>query len=261
MQEAALAWHAGADDEWLNFARRYLMAWIKTYKPSFNPIDETGFDTLIDIYVMIGPSLPASEREQVRSYLQDWGWGYVTAIIHHGRRAIWINNWQSHRIKLVTMIAVAIDDTPLFDKARDLFRKQIQANIALDGTTLDFRERDALHYVVYDLQPLIQAALAARTRDEDWYHWTSDDGSSLANAMTWLLPYLSGEKRHREFVHSAVRFDAIRAQAGLKGYSGLFDPRTAGALVWLASAFDPRFRLLATQLASHPPLFISMCGQ
>ncbi|KXV80093.1 hypothetical protein AD953_00075, partial [Acetobacter malorum] len=64
-----------------------------------------------------------------------------------------------------------------------------------------------------------------------------------------------------EFVHSAVRFDAIHAQAGLKGYSGLFDPRTAGALVWLASAFDPRFRLLATQLASHPPLFMSMCGQ
>lgn len=261
MQEAALAWHAGANDEWLNFARRYLMAWVRTYQPSFNPLDETGFDALIDTYGMIGPSLPVAERGQVRSYLQDWGWGYVTAITHHGQSASWINNWQSHRIKLVAMIAVATDDTPLFDKARDLFRKQIQANIVQDGTTLDFRERDALHYVVYDLQPLIQAALAARTRGENWYQWTGDNGSSLSNAMTWLVPYLTSEKRHSEFVHSTVRFDAMRAQAGLKGYLGLFDPRSAGALVWLASAFDTRSRPLAAQLAFRPPLFVSICGQ
>ncbi|WP_042063084.1 alginate lyase family protein, partial [Acidomonas methanolica] len=74
-------------------------------------------------------------------------------------------------VKLVTMMAVALDDTLLFDAARTLFRAQIAANIAPDGETLDFRERDALHYVVYDLQPMVQAALAARTRGEDWYRW------------------------------------------------------------------------------------------
>ncbi|GBQ49637.1 hypothetical protein AA0498_1032 [Acidomonas methanolica] len=261
MRDAALAWRAGAGTVWLDFSRRYLMAWVATYRPSLNPIDETGFDALIDTYAIIGPSLPPDKRARVRDYLHAWVAGYIEAIGHHNTRSTWTNNWQSHRVKLVTMMAVALDDTSLFDAARTLFRAQIAANIAPDGETLDFRERDALHYVVYDLQPMVQAALAARTRGEDWYRWMGDDGASLAKAMAWLTPYASGEKTHEEFVHSTVRFDAIRAQAGLKGYSGPFDPRSAGALFWLVSELDPSLRPLAERLMPRPPSFVALCGQ
>ncbi|WP_243697812.1 alginate lyase family protein [Acidomonas methanolica] len=263
MRDAALAWRAGAGNEWLDFVRRYLMAWVATYRPSFNPIDETGFDALIDTYAIIGRSLPPDKRARVREYLHAWATGYIEAIGHHNTQPTWTNNWQSHRVKLVTMMAVALDDTLLFDAARTLFRAQIAANIAPDGETLDFRERDALHYVVYDLQPMVQAALAARTRGEDWYRWTADDGASLANAkaMAWLLPYASGEKTHEEFVRSTVRFDAIRAQAGLKGYSGPFDPRGAGTLLWLASELDPSLHPLAERLMPRPPPVVILCGQ
>ncbi|WP_215763038.1 alginate lyase family protein [Acetobacter sp. P1H12_c] len=261
MQKAALVWRVTHDTAWLNVARRYLLAWVTTYHPSFNPIDETSFDALIDTYAIIDSALLPADRALVKASLEKWASGYGDAMEHADSHSTWRNNWQSHRVKLVTMMAVALGDDVLFEKARLLFRKQIMANIAPNGETLDFRERDALHYVVYDLQPLIQAALAARTRGEDWYHWTTGQGASLAKAIGWLTTYVSGEKPHEEFVHSVVRFDALRARAGLKGYSGIFDPRSAGALYWLASEFDPSLRALAEKLQAVPVPFISLCGQ
>ncbi|WP_064504780.1 alginate lyase family protein [Frateuria defendens] len=261
MRDAALAWRAGAGEAWLHFATRYLMAWVGVYRPSLDPIDETGFEALIDTYAIVGARLPPDEREQVRRYLHDWAWGYVGAIRHgqaaHGRA----DNWQSHRIKLATMMAVALHDDELFRTARSLFQAQIAANIAPDGETVDFRVRDALHYVVYDLQPLVQAALAAHSLGEDWYRWRAPGGASLAGALAWLAPYAAGEKTHEEFVHSQVKFDAMRARAGLKGFTGPFDPRAAAALYWLAAELDPSVQPLARKLGDAPPSFVRMCGQ
>src|ERR1700754_3576317 len=43
----ALAWRLTGDRAYLDQAGRYLEAWADIYQLSFNPIDETGFDTLI----------------------------------------------------------------------------------------------------------------------------------------------------------------------------------------------------------------------
>ncbi|UNA37238.1 alginate lyase family protein [Klebsiella variicola subsp. variicola] len=91
----------------------------------------------------------------------------------------WYSNWQSHRIKLITLIAVATDNDHLFKESRRLFQKQIEENMNSEGEVVDFKQRDAIHYVVYDLQPLLQAALAALSRGEDWYHWTAPNNASL----------------------------------------------------------------------------------
>lgn len=260
MQDAALAWRVTGEANWLALARRYLMGWVGTYRPGYNPIDETGFDTLIETYAIIKDVLPEQERAHVHQFLEDWAHGYLQSIDERNHRTIWVNNWQSHRVKLVTLMAVALDDPELFNAARQLFQRQIAANINPNGETQDFGDRDALHYVVYDLQPLVQAALAAQRRGEDWYHWRTAEDASLEKAVAWLTPYVSEERTHEEFVHSHVRFDAMRAQAGLKGFTGLFDPHAAAALYWLASRVDPALEPLARSLSSKPPLSVSMCG-
>ena len=261
MQHAALAWQVTGDPRWLQMARRYLSSWINTYRPSLNPIDETGFDALIDTYVIIRPALDRLHREQARSYLRDWAWAYVSAMRHPGDQGSWRNNWQSHRIKLVTLMAVATEDSRLFDAARQLFRQQLDVNLLADGEVLDYHQRDALHYVVYDLQPLLQAALAARTHGEDWYRWRNGRGASLASAIAWLQPYATGQLSHQEFVHSHVRFDAERARAGLPGFNGRFDPRKAGTIYWLAAEWDPALLPLARRLQPAPPPWLPLCTQ
>lgn len=262
MRDAALAWRAGAGDVYGVFAVRYLTAWVTVYQPDLNPIDETNFDALVQTWAILRSQAAADERVKVDGYFRAWGQAYVDSI-RRGRtatRGSWTNNWQSHRVKLVAMMAAAIDDAKLFGEARRLFREQLDVNVAKSGEVIDFSERDALHYVTYDLEPLLQAALAARSRGEDWFHPLRKDGPSLEAAVRWLRPYAAGEKTHQEFVRSTVRFDAERAQHGEAGYSGQWEPKTAARVYWLASRFDPAYQSLALRLGPAPT-YLALCGQ
>jgi len=262
MLNAALAWRAGVNEHQFETARRFLLGWVDTYTPDLNPIDETNLDALIDSYTILADRLDGAERDRVNAWLRKWGWDYVAAIAHAPRPGgTWTNNWQSHRIKLVTMIAAATGDDKLFAEARRLFRQQIAVNLLPDGQVADFAERDALHYVVYDLEPLLRAALAARAyKDEDWYHWTAPGGASIAKSVAWLTPYATGEQTHEEFVHSKVPFDAQRAAAGVTGFAGPFDTRHAALTYWSAARFDPALRGIAQKLDPSPPRFMALCG-
>jgi len=262
MRRAALAWRAGAGDAQYGVARRLMLAWIDTYQPTLDPIDETDFEMVIDTFAILEGRLDVADRKRVSAALDRWGWAYVDSIRRFSRPhySVWINNWQSHRIKLVTLFAAAAGDDALFAEARRLFRLQIAANIHPDGETLDFAVRDALHYAVYDLEPLLRAALVARRiGGEDWYHWETADHASLANAVAWLRPYAAGERMHDEFVHSQVDFDAQRAAAGMKGYKGPFDVHDAARVYWLASRFDASLEPLARSLGTEPD-DLALCG-
>jgi hypothetical protein len=262
MRRAALAWRANGDRVQFDVARRLLTAWVDTYRPNLNPIDETEFDRLIDTFGILSDSVPPADRQRIAAWLDTWGWAYIHSIHRLARpnHTIWINNWQSHRIKLITLIAATTDDKRLLGEARHLFQRQIAANIHPDGETLDFFQRDALHYVVYDLDPLLRAALVARRfSGEDWYHWETTDHASLARAVAWLLPYATGRFTHEEFVHSQVDFDAQRAAAGMKGFKGLFDVHNAAETYWLASRFDPALEPLARSLGPEPD-YLAMCS-
>lgn len=262
MLNAALAWRAGVNERQFDIARLYLMRWTQTYQPDLNPIDETNLDSLIDTYAIIADRLDPDERTIVHAWLDKWGWDYVASIDRAPRDGgIWTNNWQSHRIKLVTMIAAATGDKPLFQQARRLFRRQVSVNLLPDGQVADFAQRDALHYVVYDLEPLLRAALAAKAHaGEDWYRWEAPNHASVARSVAWLTPYATGEKMHEEFVHSKVAFDAQRAAAGVKGFTGAFDVRAAAITYWSASRFDPALRPVAERLDPIAPAFIALCG-
>lgn len=263
MRQAALAWRLSADARYLRQVDDYLKAWTGTYQPDFNPIDETNLDALIDAYVLTSSGLPAATRDATRAWLRALGEGYIRRIeaFHDPKPGTATNNWQSHRVKLVTLAAAALGDPAMLKKARELFEHQIADNIRPDGEVIDFTERDALHYVVYDLQPLVAAALAAKPfGDGDWLHYASPQGASLAKALDWLRPYAMGEKIHEEFVHTQVKFDRDREQAGEKGYSGRWDPKSAASLYWLAAALAPDYLPVAQHLAPEPPDWIGACA-
>ena len=261
-RQAALAWRLSADARYLHQVDAYLAAWSNTYQPDFNPIDETNLDGLIDAYVLTSAALPASTRDATRAWLRKLGDGYIERIrafpAQH-KPGTATNNWQSHRVKLVTLAAAAQGDPAMLKTAQALFERQVADNIKPDGEVIDFAERDALHYVVYDLQPLVAAALAAKAFGYDWLHYATPQGASLAKALDWLRPYAEGGKTHEEFVHTQVKFDRDRDKAGEKGYSGAWDPKTAASLYWLAAQLDPTYQPVAQQLSPQPPDWIGAC--
>ena len=232
-------------------ASRIIGAWLDVYQPDFNPIDETNIDALLEAYDLLPDDAKAPISVAFGNFVRNLAKGYLDRMpgVHGGTAT---NNWQSHRVKLATLSAYESGDAALIERARQAFVKQLNDNLLPNGEVLDFGQRDAIHYVVYDLEPLITAALAAKMHGEDWYALATRSGASLRKSLDWLAPFADGSKVHQEFVHSRVRFDYERRDAGVAGFSGEFDPKNARNVFALAARLDTRYAALAQKLRAGP---------
>jgi hypothetical protein len=174
------------------------------------------------------------------------------------------SNWQAFRVELATLSAYLTGNRQYIQQAREAFNEFVEQNMVFplivlqpdgtkktvivnDGSVFDFHQRDALHYVTVDLEPLLIAALAAKAHGDDWYSYVSPQRASLKRALEWLVPYATGVKTHQEFAKSTVAFDKQRGQAGWKGYSGAWDPQTSKLLFRMAAQLDKEFDTPALQ--------------
>ena len=249
MLKFGLAYRLTGDPRYLKASDRFITAWVDVYQVSLNPIDETGLDQMILAYDVVRPDLSAATQEKMTTFLRTLAMGYLDKIANEKIEDT--ANWQSHRIKLITLAAFALNDPGLIARARQAFWRQVSVNIKPDGSVVDFYKRDALHYVVYDLEPLAMAALAAKAHGEDWFHAAASGSPSVKLAIDWLTPFALGQKTHDEFVHSTVHFDASRAQAGVKGYSGPWQPDSSIQLYQLAMLLDPKYADTLQQITAN----------
>lgn len=246
----ALAWCLTGHSAYEAKAAAYIEAWMADYSPSFNPIDEADLTDLLFGFDFVQTRLPPSTVEKARLLGRQLATGYLGER-RVGDPSTGLNNWQSHRIKLATAGAYLSGDVDLIAGARAGFVAHASRNVGMDGRTYDFGQRDAMHYVVYDLEPLLMAASMAAAHGDDWYGLPSLQGR-LAAALRWLEPYAAGDEQHEEFVHSTVHFDARRAAAHVEGYSGLWQRKEASNLYWIASRLDSRFERIADALDAPP---------
>lgn len=248
--DLAIAWAMTRDRRYLDQAARYLEDWADTYRISLNPIDETGFDQLILASDLTDGDLSPALAAKLSAFWHRMASGYLHAM--GGMPANPHSNWQSHRIKLATLAAYRSGDVALVQRARQAFRRQIALNLRADGSTFDFEERDALHYVTYALDPLLVAAIAARAHGEDWYGYRAPSGASLHRTLDWLAVYARGERVHIDFARSRVPFDRERAAAGQKEFAPhRWRPSQALNSFSFAAVLDPRFCGLRDQLAQQ----------
>jgi hypothetical protein len=109
---------------------------------------------------------------------------------------------------------------------------------------------------VFDLQPMVMAALVAHDHGSNWYGTPASNGSTLESALAWLVPYAEGTNTHQEFQDSHDPFDYVRRNAGEPGFSGQWQPSNAQPLYLFASALDLEWGDLATRLnGGAPPLW------
>lgn len=234
-RDLALAARLTGEARYAEAATRLIGSWIATYEVSFNPIDETGFEPLMIAWDLLPKERRAGLEAGYGRLLQSFSRGYLDRPLK-GQTAT--NNWNSHRAKLIVLAAFGLGDPELIAEAHAAYASQLLANIRADGSTLDFELRDAIHYVVYDLEPLATAALAARQHGKDWL---GDVDHALGRAFAWLEPYAAGRRTHEEFANTRIGFDRTRRDAGVKGFEGAFDPRKARTAMALAARLDPRF--------------------
>jgi len=235
MLSLALAFRLTGDKKYAAAADRYLGAWVAVYKASLDPIDETNIDKWMMAYDLTRGSLSAKTEKDSTVLWQAMAEGYIGWMEKNGHKDI--ANWSSHRVKLGVMAAYELGDAKLEARGLAVWREHLAENMRTDGSVVDFYKRDALHYVVYDLEPLEMAALTMKLHRVEVFH-EGQDGKTLAHAVDWVVPYALGEETHEEFVHSTVPFDAARDKAGEKGYSGKWDAANGLNTLALATMLD-----------------------
>jgi hypothetical protein len=249
LQSLAYAYAATGDEKYATKIRQFIQAWADLNHSAGDPIDDTNLEPLIVAYDFTRDTFRPADRDTVDQYLR----GIAEAEIKTGQGPAHtnVNNWNSHRVKIVGLIAFTLQDRSLLAYTFQTYRKQIQQNILPDGSSIDFHDRDALHYHEYDIRPLLTLAIAARNNGQDFFDYKSPTGSSLAAAVEFLRPYADGSKTHPEFVNSTVDFDRKRADAGEKDYKAgrLWDSHNALASMELAELFDPTLLPVVRELA------------
>jgi hypothetical protein len=247
----ALAYRVTHRPEYLDKAEVYLVAWADSNFSRGDPIDDTNLEPAIEGYAMVRSDLLPGENKRIGRWLKRTAEAEIHARFNDSTRATSHNNWNSHRLKIVGEIAFAIDDKALQAYTIAGFKAQIGRNLLPDGRSEDFELRDAIHYHLYDLEPLLTLAIVLqKATGVDYYRYQSPGGSSIQKSVEWTLPYVDGRQTHAEFVNSTVEFDKRRAQNGETSFKAgtLFQPVTGVPMLLLAAYFDNSFLELARRL-------------
>jgi Alginate lyase len=253
MWNLALAFTLTDREAYLEKTMTFLKAWTQTCSPLENPIDATNLEPLLESYDLIRSHMNPADRKDA----DDWVRSLAQTLLagDNPSKGTHRNNWEAHRLKIISMAAFLLADKGLEDQTLASLKTFLEGNLNQDGTTLDFQERDSLHYQAYDLEPLIRTAMIyLRAGAPDLYHWKTSRGASIAQCLDFLVPFAEGKKTHAEFVHSTVRFDTQRAHNHESAYEigADFVPRRALACLALAEFFRPDLLPLVDTLADKP---------
>jgi len=225
----------------LQKAGEYIAAWATVNQPQGNPINDTKFEDLFFAYDLVKNNLSSEQKKSINNWLVKMADAEIKTALPKTKKTSF-NNWNSHRLKVIGFIAYLLNNDTYKKYIADELPAQIEKNLLSDGSGIDFHERDALHYHTYTLEPLISlATVLKRATGKDFYRYTSPSGASVQKSIDFLIPFVSGEKTHPEFVNSTVAFDKKRADNKEPGYQiGAPFKRTAGVPVLvLASYFEP----------------------
>ena len=241
--------------EYLTKCTQYIVAWAKINKAIANPINNTKLDPLFEAYDLIKEEITQSDKNLIEKWLTQIADVEIATRRPNPGKKLSYNNWNSHKVKIVANIAYLLNN-----KSYQLFvdtslRKQIAMNLYADGSGADFKERDALHYHYYTLEPLLATAiLIKRATGYNYYSFLSASGSSIQKSVAFLAPFATGEKTHAEFVNSKVAFDRKRAQNKEPDYiiGANFNPKKAIDVFISAAYFDPAYLSVVKKLAEKP---------
>jgi Alginate lyase len=221
-----------------------LLSWATVYRPTGNPVDEWFFVPLLQAADLVASSLPGREQ----AVLREWAQVFVTAGDRfYDRKAAGnsarANNWMARRLLIRTVGAAVAGDAVGSAEMPGMLREFVARNFVAgpsgrpDGRTFDFVQRDALHYHVAAVQPLVEVALCA----PDLVGRTTR--AAVLSGLEFLRPFFLGHAEHVEFARTSVAFDRERRDDGNPAFRNApWEPAAARVLLRLARAAFPQVR-------------------
>lgn len=200
----ALAYQLTSEDKYLQQAQSILVSWGQTYKPTGNPIDETKFEYMLWAYDLIRCDMSDKNNWLIQEWLRDFQqkknqWSFSSSS--------GINNHRTHQLKILLMIDKILDDKDALVDHLDQLTKHVDVNLLDTGKSVDYEERNALHYHVYNLEAWLEIALL-----EPRY------ADKVAASYAFLKEQINTDNIHQQFSLSKQEIDQKRAAGGFDKY-------------------------------------------
>ena len=198
----ALAFVLIDDARYLNAVDRILNAWAGMNKPTGHPIDESRLDGLIWAYDLVACKLSGDRAkvfkqwlEQLRETKERWQFGPLT---RH-------NNHRTHQLKIQILLDKVLGDDASLQRRRSEVRDHLKVNLGSrsDGASLDYEERDALYYHVFNLEAWCEIQLQLQCCETE-----------IRAAFEFFAKKVQEGDTGGEFAQSIAPIDAARAAAG-----------------------------------------------
>lgn len=222
------AWYGNGEQQYALKAKDFVMAWAQKHHPDGNPINDHKVVPFFWTYYLLIDYFTAREKIVVE------GWMKIAAQKNMNRQFTPNNNWEVKRLKIIGVAGCITADRKLSQYSINGLKQYIETALHADGSSNDLHERDALHYHVSGLKPLLETFINCSLLDIGFelYHYIAPSGSAASKSVDFTYPYARGEKQRSEWTKSTAQLDRHRAAAGLAEYQPgmLFDPRKAFAL-------------------------------
>ncbi len=202
--------------------------WIGIYTPSGKPIDDSSLLPLLLSLDLRWNFLTVAQLAKTKRWLRkiiSSGDGHFEKLPRSSK--IHINNHQTWRLALRATAAKILRDEAELIKTKELLLKHVPANFAAPENWhprvdcpeqakayggIDFQTRDALHYHVFNLFAYAQIlTFVPEVLNREAL-------SAIHGAFDFLKPYFLKEKQHIEFLCTTVKFDRLRAEAGVGNF-------------------------------------------
>ncbi len=241
--------YGDANEAYAQKVKEFVMAWARTYIPEGNPINENKFVPIFWGYYLFRSEFSEAEQALVENWMLEIA-GHEIARPHTPN-----NNWQTKRLRMLGIIGGITNNEVLMNSALIGFKKYINSALYADGTSIDLKSRDALHYHTSGLKPLLTMCINLSIFDPKFnlYDYVARDGGSIQKSVAYVEPYARGEKVHKEWVNTQVELDKKRAEAGIAKYQPgiLYDPKHALPMFELACYFNEAYFEIIAQLMDY----------
>jgi hypothetical protein len=210
----AMAYRLSGEGKYLEAARRYVLAWAQLNKPTGEPIDETRLDGFLWGIDLLRPDFSADDNRKINAWLERWlaakrsfSFGSISAT----------NNHKTHFLKIVIMLDKLLGRSDDYKHDLAEIQKQLDANLLPSGESIDYQQRDAMHYHIYDLEAWNEIALV-----------TGCCGERIDRAFAFFETTMKNDPGHVEFAKTTAPIDKRRAAAGFDyAQAKTFDVREA----------------------------------
>jgi hypothetical protein len=230
-----------------------LLSWARVYRPTGNPVDEWFFVPLLQAVDIVAGSLPPGEESALRQWAQAFvisGDRFYERV--RDRNPVRANNWMARRLLIRAVASTVAGDTAARAAMPGLLREFTARNYVADpsgqrdGRTFDFLQRDALHYHVAAVQPLVEVTLYTPDLADEHVR------AAILSGLEFLRPYFLGQRQHAEFDRTTISFDRERRDARNPYFrDGPWDPAHGRVLLRLARAAFPPIRDWTEQIVDH----------